>query len=141
MDKTIAKLKTLFYSLIIIALVLVVVYETDLILPGALSSDSKSSFVLSAIMELYTVCMIPLSLYLFRIPKIHQGLLSSPAKSLLCYGRLRMILLGVGLIANTLLYYLCMNVTFGYLAIIFLLVFPFVYPSKARCQAETSEEE
>lgn len=141
MDNTIATLKTLFFSQIIIALVLVVLYETEIVFPGALADDGRSSFALLTIMELYTVGVIPFSLYMFKIPKVHHALVSSPAKSLLVYGRIRLVMLGFGLMVNTLFYYLCMNVAFGYLAIIFLLIMPFVYPSKARCQAETSEEE
>jgi hypothetical protein len=34
-----------------------------------------------------------------------------------------------------------MNVAFGYMAIILLLVLPFVYPSKARCEEETNIQE
>ncbi|MBR1427811.1 MAG: hypothetical protein IJ582_02115 [Prevotella sp.] len=140
MDNTIVKLKTFFYSFIVIALALVAFYETDLVLPGSLAGDTNSSFLLLTAMELYTVCVIPFSLYLFKIPKVHSALLSTPASSLLRYGRLRLLILGLGLVANTLLYYMTLNVAFGYMAIIFLLVFPFVYPSKARCHAETTEE-
>ena len=39
--------------------------------------------------------------------------------------------------ADTLLYYLYMNTTFGYLGIILVLCLPFVYPSESRCEAET----
>ena len=38
---------------------------------------------------------------------------------------------------NTVLYYLFMNTTFGYMAIILAICLPFVYPSEARCEAET----
>jgi hypothetical protein len=33
------------------------------------------------------------------------------------------------------------NVAFGYMAIILVIVLPFVYPSMERCIAETSDEE
>ena len=42
---------------------------------------------------------------------------------------------------NTYLYYMYMNPTFGYLAIILLLTLPFVMPTESRCIAETTEEE
>ena len=37
-------------------------------------------------------------------------------------------------------FYIYMNPTFGYLAIILLLCLPFVFPSQSRCIAETTEE-
>jgi hypothetical protein len=45
------------------------------------------------------------------------------------------------LLANTLLYYVFMNTSFGYLAIIILLCMPFVYPSKDKCMAEAFMED
>ena len=46
-------------------------------------------------------------------------------------------MLGVPLVANTDLYYMSMNTAYGYMAIILLIVMPFVYPSKTRCEEET----
>jgi hypothetical protein len=48
-----------------------------------------------------------------------------------------MELLDVPLIANTLFYEWYLNTTFGYMAIILLICQPFIYPSMARCLAET----
>ena len=56
------------------------------------------------------------------------------------WGMLRLLILEVPMVIDTLLYYIYMNTTFGYLAIILLLCLPFVFPSLNRCLAETSEE-
>ena len=53
---------------------------------------------------------------------------------------MRLLILEVPMVSNTYLYYMYMNTTFGYLAIILLLCLPFVFPSLNRCLAETSEE-
>ena len=45
-------------------------------------------------------------------------------------------MLTVPMVVNTLLYYLFMNVAFGYLAIILALCIFFVFPSMSRCEAE-----
>jgi hypothetical protein len=50
---------------------------------------------------------------------------------------IRLLMLLVPLWADTLLYYLYMNTTFGYLGIILALCLPFVYPSMNRCETET----
>ena len=45
------------------------------------------------------------------------------------------------MVVNTLLYYIYMNTTFGYMAIIMALCLPFVFPTKGRCLAEIEENE
>jgi hypothetical protein len=40
------------------------------------------------------------------------------------------------MMVNTWLYYMFMNVAFGYMAIILLLSLMFVYPSKVRCEQD-----
>ena len=56
------------------------------------------------------------------------------------WGMIRLFILEVPMLVDTLLYYIYMNTTFGYLAVMLLLCLPFVFPSMNRCQAETSEE-
>ena len=57
------------------------------------------------------------------------------------WGLIRLLIIEVPMLADTLLYYIYMNTTFGYLGIMLLLCMPFVYPSMNRCIAETTEEE
>ncbi|MBQ8712837.1 MAG: hypothetical protein IJ551_08505 [Prevotella sp.] len=57
------------------------------------------------------------------------------------WGVLRLIMLEVPMLVNTLLYYAYANTAFGYMAIIIAITLPFVYPSMNRCMAETTEEE
>ena len=47
-------------------------------------------------------------------------------------------MIGVPLVANTILYYMSMSVAYGYMAIIGGLCFTFVYPSIGRCINETN---
>ena len=54
-------------------------------------------------------------------------------------GMTRLIILEAPMVINTLLYYIYMNTTFGYLGIILLLCLPFVFPSLSRCEDETTE--
>ena len=49
---------------------------------------------------------------------------------------LRLLLLGCPLLVNTFLYYLFMNVAFGYMAIILFLCLLFIIPTKERQQRE-----
>ena len=51
----------------------------------------------------------------------------------------RLLILEAPMVINTLLYYIYMNTTFGYLGIMLLLCLPFVFPSLNRCEGEVTE--
>lgn len=141
MKKTINILRTELYASIVVAVIIVILYETETLLPGDLSEDKNAEFLLTSLMELLTICLIPLSLRLFKFNKIHQTLIATREQGLKKLGSLRMMMLCLPMVINTLLYYLFMNVAFGYMAIIGLICIPFIYPSESRCISETSEKE
>ena len=141
MEKVSSFLKGQYVTLIAIALLMVVVYETGIITPGACEADKTSEFTVLTVMELFTVALIPLALYLFRIPFVSRALTGSPQESMRRWGLVRILMIGLTMLANTLLYYLYMNASFGYLAIICLIAMAFVYPSTQRCKQETTPEE
>ena len=141
MEKVSNLLKRAFIALIGIALLAVVVFETGIFVPGAFEADKTSEFTVLTIMELLTVAVIPLALYLFRIPSVKRALMESPEASMRKWGIVRMLMIGLAMVANTLSYYLYMNASFGYLAIICLIAMAFVYPSTQRCKQETTPEE
>ena len=58
------------------------------------------------------------------------------AEALLRFGMTRLLALCLPMVINTILYYLYMNVAFGYLAIVLLLALTFIVPTKARCESE-----
>lgn len=127
---------------IIISLLLVVLYENDILVCGVLSGYNNAEFLSVSMMEILTIGAIPLTLRMFKFKKIVSSLTSDEAMSshnLLVWGSIRMILLCVPLMINTLLYYLYMNTTFGYMGIILLICLPFVYPSMGRCINETTK--
>ena len=129
-------LKVYFFAPIILALILVVLYESEIILPGSLKIGTQAWFIILTVMELLTIAVIPSALYLFKNKKVKEALKAEPVAAMKKYGVMRLLMLGLPLVANTDLYYMSMNVAFGYMAIILLLVLPFVYPSKARCEEE-----
>ena len=101
------------------------------------ATDKQSEFLLTFLMELATLGCAFLALRLFKFEKIHQELTTGKAAALRSWGMIRLLMLLVPLWADTLLYYLYMNTTFGYLGIILALCLPFVYPSMNRCETET----
>ena len=141
MEKVSSILKKLFYGILAVALLVVVVFETGLLTPGSLGGDKAAEFPILTAMELLTVCLIPFSLYLFRVKSVRQNLLAAPAQSMLTWGFVRMAMLAFLLVVNVVCYYLYMNASFGYMAIIAAISMLFIYPSIGRCKEETSSND
>ena len=137
MKETKNLLMTIFMAGCVLVLMIVCLYETEVVVPGMLATDKQSEFLLTFLMELMTLGCAFLGLRLFKYEKIHQELTTGKAVALRKWGVVRLLILLVPLWADTLLYYLYMNTTFGYLGIILALCLPFVYPSMNRCEAET----
>lgn len=133
-----------FWGFIALSVLMAFAFETDL-LPAGVGAEEKSlDFVLLSVMELVTICLIPLALRLFKFSGIRRRLLTGTeddrAQQLLRWGVSRMMLLCVPMFINTLSYYWFLNVAYGYMAIIGLLCLVFVYPSLQRCHDEISDE-
>lgn len=130
---------TIFLTAIAVGLVIVVLFENDLLSCGIMISDDKSvEFVVATIMELLTICVIPVALKLFRFKRI--GKLLTSAEALSKWGTIRLLMLCVPMIVNTVFYYMFMNVAFGYMGIIIFLCLFFVVPTKERCRSEIKTE-
>lgn len=123
---------------VVSVLCIVSLFETGVVGSGAMADNHQLQFILLSVMELITICVIPLALWMFRARFIHRQLLDDKAPALLKWGLIRMHMLVLPMLANTLLYYLTMSAAFGYMAIILFLCLAFINPSMARCVAETS---
>ena len=134
MKKTQQILMTVFAGLLALTLIVVVLYETDILSAGRNTLDKNAEF-----MQL-TICVV-LALRLFKFKEIHQSLVNDKAPALLKFGMFRLMLLELPMLSNTLFYYMYMNTAFGYMAIILLICLPFVVPTMNRCIAETTEDD
>ena len=140
--KKVSKQLTAFYiAQLALALVFIVLFELDVLPVGIMSEDKQSEFVLTALMEIVSLGAAFLGLRLFKFKAIHHDLVTREEKAMWKWGMTRLLILEAPMVIDTLLYYIYMNTTFGYLAIILLLCLPFVFPSLNRCLAETSEED
>jgi len=137
MKKTKRSLLLIFSVFLLLSVVIVILFETDTLLPGTLAADKQSEFILATILELLTLGAIFMGLRLFKFKTVHEDLTTRKAPALMRWGSVRLLLLELPMLCNTLLYYIYMNTTFGYMAIILALCLPFVYPSEGRCKAET----
>lgn len=134
------KLTVVCLLMVALTVALVVLYETDMLEPGLLADDKQSEFILTFIMELLSLGAAFLGLRLFKFAFVHSELVARPEPAMLKWGLIRLLILEVPMFVDTLLYYIYMNTTFGYLGIMLLLCLPFVFPSVGRCMADTSEE-
>ena len=133
-------LLAIFVLILAFALTLVVLFENNILESGVFAEESQTEFMCTAIMELLTLGGAFLALRLFKFDAVHQELVAQKAHALSKWGVIRLVLLMVPMLVNTYFYYLFMNTTFGYMAIIGLLCTPFVYPSMARCQDEVEDD-
>lgn len=138
MERTAYLLKVLFWTTIMVALVIVVLYETDVLVPGLWADDKRLDFFMTVAVELYVIVSVPLSLRLFKFSGVRRRLCEHKERALLPWGIFRILMLGGAMVVSTILYYLFLNVSFGYLAIILLISMVFVYPSLERCVSETT---
>jgi hypothetical protein len=126
------KLMACYLGLIGIAVLLVVLGETDVMILPSMSGSAE--FVAQIIMELCTIIVIPLSLKLFSVKRVHNMLVEKKEKALIKWGLFRMNLLLFPMLIDILFYYQTMSPAFGYMAIILFLSLFFVNPSKGRCK-------
>jgi hypothetical protein len=129
-----------FVFAIVFALAAVVAYETGFMESGLFAERKTSEFIFVSLMELLTLGGVFLALRLFKFNKVHDDLVAKKEHALFKWGLLRLALILIPMVGNTYLYYMFMNTTFGYLAIIQLLSLPFVYPSMIRCKSEVEAE-
>lgn len=126
-----------FWIPVLICLCIIILYENDILLSGGWHDNKLNEYYVAIAMELITICLIPISLRLFKFRGIKHALQSS-ADTALRQGSVRLLMLTLPMLVNCWLYYQFMNVAFGYMGIIGLLSLCFVYPSKGRCSQETS---
>ena len=137
MKRTKKILHLLFWLPIAAALIVVAVFETNVILPGTLAGNEVTEYYVTMALELLTVAGLPLSLRLFKFPAVIRNLQADKSRYT-GFASLRLCVVSGLMLANTFLYYLFMQTTFGYLAIICLITMAFVFPSERRCQPESS---
>lgn len=141
MEKTRNILAAVFMLICVIALGLYVGGEfLDMDIAVLEDEGQDTKFVVQTVDILLSLAVVPTALYMFRKPAIHADLMARKAPALLKWGLLRLLMLGLLLVGNTLLYYLFgFEPAFGYLAIITAMVMPFVVPTMKRCLSETNE--
>ena len=132
------QLTALLWTCILIAVAIMAMFESNVVLPGGMAGDINAEFVTASVIELVTLAVIPIAMWLFKWKKVKSQLKECPHRALLKWGSLRLMLLCLPLIASVVAFYLFQKPAFGYLALVLALCLFFVYPSKQKCLQETN---
>lgn len=132
MNKTISLLRTVLIANVGVAVVIAAFYELDILPSGILAGRPQDEFLSTISMELITIVFIPVALRLFKTKDVEKRLEEGNIKAFRKWGLLRILMITVPLVLNTLLYYSFMNTTFGYMALILLICLPFIYPASRK---------
>ena len=126
------------YVTVFLVLVTLVLFETGLLPQGYFAADKESEFIVVSIMELQSICLIPLALRLFKFRYVADDLKARGERALKKWGIHRMDMLCIPMFLNVFFYELFLTPAFGYMAIIFAISLVFVLPTKSRCENELS---
>ena len=132
MNKTISLLRTVLIANVGVAVVIAALYELDILSSGMLAGRPQDEFLSTISMELITIVFIPVALRLFKTKDVEKRLEEGDIKAFRKWGLVRILMITVPLVLNTLLYYSFMNTTFGYMALILLICLPFIYPASRK---------
>ena len=132
MNKTISLLRTVLIANVGVAVVIAALYELDILPSGMMAGRPQDEFLSTISMELITIVFIPVALRLFKTKDVEKRLEEGDIKAFRKWGLVRILMITVPLVLNTLLYYSFMNTTFGYMALILLICLPFIYPASRK---------
>ena len=107
---------------------LAVIFETGLLEGGQLADNPQTAYVLEIIGIVLALVCIPLAMKLFHFEKVSQAV-NTDDLAFTRWSTYRLCLLGLPLLYNTLMYYLLgFDVTCGYLALMSVVPFIFIWP-------------
>ena len=132
MNKTISLLRTVLIANVGVAVVIAALYELDILPSGMMAGRPQDEFLSTISMELITIVFIPVALRLFKTKDVEKRLEEGNIKAFRKWSLVRILMITVPLVLNTLLYYSFMNTTFGYMALILLICLPFIYPASRK---------
>ena len=113
-------------------MVIAALYELDILPSGMMAGRPQDEFLSTISMELITIVFIPVALRLFKTMNVEKRLEEGNIKVFRKWGLVRILMITLPLVLNTLLYYSFMNTTFGYMALILLICLPFIYPASRK---------
>ena len=130
MKKIVKILLATLWGALLLALLIILVFETGLLDSGTLAGNKVTEYGTAVILELMALVLIPLSFWLFKWKKVKADMGRMKESALLLWGMVRLLMLCIPMIACILAYYIY------YLALILAICLFFFYPSADRCARE-----
>lgn len=146
MNQIILKLRLHFFLWVLLALIVMLLFETDLLMAGAWAGSEMTSsffFFLTAT-QLLTLAVIPVALKLLHWGPVKRKIRSGSSESMkgyLHWSMLRFALLGVCLLLNLAVYYSVLEKANALCALILFFAYLFCWPSAVKMKAEVGESE
>ena len=109
---------------------LAVLFETGVMPEGTMAGLKQEEFLITVSMELLTIVSIPLALRLFKTKNVERLQEEGNIDEVRKWTNVRTLMITLPMMANTVLYYMFLNTTFGYMSIILLICIPFIIPEK-----------
>lgn len=141
MKKITKQLRVIFFMFCLLEVGFVLCYETGIILEGGFSGMMTAEFLTATVMELLTIIVIPVALKMIKYGAVRNVINREGEAGYYRMARCRMFLLLIPMLANTLCYYLFMNVAFAYMAIVLAISLVFIYPTENRSITEAGMED
>lgn len=133
-------LMSVFYAAVILELCIVALYETNIIIEGGFAGNVTAEFIVATVMELSTIIIVPVALRMIKYGAVRNIIRREKEEGLRKMALLRMAMLVLPLLVNTMCYYLFMNAAFAYMAIVLAISLVFIIPTETRCKIELEEE-
>lgn len=138
-ERTNRRLRSVFVSLWVLAVVLLLAFETGLLEEGAWAHDGQICYVWQTAGILLALCLIPFSLKMFGMMLKKRVLLLPKEEAVVSYRRwseVRLFLLGVVVMFNLVVYYQTLSSIGGLCASLGLVASLFCWPSVERMKSE-----
>ncbi|WP_321519182.1 hypothetical protein [uncultured Bacteroides sp.] len=121
-----------------IAILLVVLYQLDIILEGAYAANFGMQYILETIGILTTIALVPLSLKLFsvKLAKIKESGAEESLKLYQQWSTVRLMIIALVTYLNILIYYMTLNSIGGLCALIGLTASVFCLPGEKKIREE-----
>ncbi|MDL2212677.1 hypothetical protein LJC72_05985 [Bacteroides sp. OttesenSCG-928-D19] len=138
-NRAIRNLKIQYFALWLLPLLLIVLFETNILSEGVYADNPELQYLWETIGILVVIACVPLSLKLFSFVLKKQIDDLSFLKALSSYelwSGIRLLILGFAVLLNVLIYYFTLNNIGGFCALIGLTASLFCYPSEKRLREE-----
>ena len=132
----IKELRILYIAELLLAACIAILFETHLLPSGIFTPSPSQAYTLQIVCLLTTIVVIPLSMKLLHFNRI-RTLIHASEQNYATWSTIRLVLLGAVLLMNLIIYYLIgFDTSFAYLALMAVVPFLFIWPSKEKMTYE-----